>query len=103
MPKHQISDKREQQKMGATATLRTRGPEVETPSERVPARLNIFLSEKAREDLRVVAGIRKTTLTEVVRLGLALVKLAVEEGLQGHKLAITDANGKVLKEVLLPS
>jgi len=105
---HKVGGKKEQQEMGVTgapaaqAVLEDAGTEVVKPSSTVPARLNVFLSEKARQDLQHVASIRKSSLTEVVRLGLALVKIAIEESIRGNKLMITDREGRILREVILP-
>jgi len=86
--------------MGASNAVEAMVAAAEAPS--VPPRLNVFLSERARLDLQRVAAIRKTTLTEVVRLGLALAKIAVEEAERGNKLMITDKDGRPLREIILP-
>lgn len=57
-------------------------------------RLNIVLSEKARTELMDIATKTKRSMTEVIRIALALLKVAFDEGEKGHKLAIVDANGK---------
>jgi hypothetical protein len=41
-------------------------------------------------------------MTEIVRLALGLVKVAVNENKQGNKLIVAKANGEVLKELILP-
>jgi len=42
-------------------------------------------------------------MTELVRLGLGLVKVALEAQQNGNKLVVTTAEGQPLKEIVLPS
>ena len=41
-------------------------------------------------------------MTEIVRLALGLIKVAIREAEQGHKLVVVKSNGEVLKELVLP-
>jgi hypothetical protein len=66
-------------------------------------RLNLILSESARRDLDTIAAKTQRSLTEVVRLGLGLVRLAVDEAESGNRLVVMSKDGKTIKEVILPS
>jgi hypothetical protein len=76
---------------------------LERPADK-PAdkRLNLVLSASVYDDLTGLAKERRTTMTEIVRLGLGLVKVAINEMNRGHKLVVTTANGQVIKELVLP-
>jgi hypothetical protein len=65
-------------------------------------RLNLILSAGVYADLAKMAKQRHTTMTEVVRLALGLIKVAIAEANQNHKLVVTKADGEVLKELILP-
>jgi hypothetical protein len=66
-------------------------------------RLNLILSTGVYADLSKMAKQRRTTMTEIVRLALGLIKVVINETSQGHKLVVAKANGDVLKELILPS
>jgi hypothetical protein len=65
-------------------------------------RVNFFLSEKAHSELAVMSKRTGRSMTELVRLGLGLVKVALEAEQNGHKLIVTSAEGTPLKEIVLP-
>jgi len=65
-------------------------------------RLNINLPRAVFEDLEDRAKKSGRTMTEVMRVGLGLVAIAFEEERKGHKLIIADADGKPIREVVLP-
>jgi hypothetical protein len=65
-------------------------------------RVNFVLSEKAHTDLVGLSKYSMRSMTELVRLGLGLVKLALEEQQNGNKLVVTAADGRQLKEIVLP-
>jgi hypothetical protein len=66
-------------------------------------RVNFVLSEKAHTDLVGLSKDSMRSMTELVRLGLGLVKLALEAQQNGNKLVVTTADGRPLKEIVLPS
>jgi hypothetical protein len=41
-------------------------------------------------------------MTDVVRLGLGLVKIALEAKKDGNRLVVTNSEGQPLKEIVLP-
>jgi hypothetical protein len=65
-------------------------------------RLSLILSSLVFENLSALAKERRTTMTEIVRLALGLVKVAIREAEAGNKLVVVRANGEVLKELVLP-
>jgi hypothetical protein len=65
-------------------------------------RLNLVLSSSAFEDLASLAKERRTTMTEIVRMAIGLVKVAIREAKLGHKLVVAKENGDVIKELILP-
>ena len=74
-------------------------PELET---KVDKRLNLILSDRVYGDLSRMANERRTTKTEIVRLALGLIKVAIAETKKNHKLVVVSEDGEVLKELILP-
>ena len=66
-------------------------------------RVNFILSEKAYSELAAMSKRTGRSMTELVRLGLGLVKVALEAELEGHKLIVTTTQGNPLKEIVLPA
>ncbi len=65
-------------------------------------RVNFILSERAHSDLIALAESTHRSMTEVVRLGLGLVKIALEASRNGQRLVVTSSEGQPLKEIVLP-
>src|ERR1044072_757584 len=65
-------------------------------------RLNVNLPEPVFNELDKIAKESGRTMTDVVRIALGLVATALSEEKVGHKLAVLEPNGKVLKELVLP-
>jgi len=68
----------------------------------VPRRLNLNLSPQAYADAVDLSEQTSRSLTELVRLGLGLVKIAVEESRKKNKLIVTTEDGRPIKELVLP-
>jgi hypothetical protein len=66
-------------------------------------RVNFVLSEKAHSDLVSFAKETRRSMTELVRLGLGLIKIALEAERAGNKLIVTNSTGEPIKEIVLPS
>jgi hypothetical protein len=66
-------------------------------------RINFHLSERAHAELQQMARSTRRSMTELLRLGLGLLKIAVEAERNGHKIVITTADGNAVKEIVLPS
>ncbi|HTS60713.1 MAG TPA: ribbon-helix-helix protein, CopG family [Candidatus Acidoferrales bacterium] len=65
-------------------------------------RLSLNLSDHVYDELTQLAAQRQSSMTEIVRLALGLVRIAISESEKGNKLVITSANGDALKEIVLP-
>jgi len=65
-------------------------------------RVNFILSESSHSDLAALAESTRRSMTDVVRLGLGLVKIALEASKNGHRLVVTNAEGQPLKEIVIP-
>jgi hypothetical protein len=65
-------------------------------------RVNFVLSGKAYSDLALMSKRTGRSMTELVRLALGLVKIALEAEQNGHKLIVTTADGTPSKEIVLP-
>ena len=73
-----------------------------TPSVLTGKRVNFILSEKAHSDLTALSRETKRSMTELVRVGLGLVRLALEAERKGHRLVVTTSDGQPIKEIVLP-
>jgi hypothetical protein len=84
-----------------------------SPGENVPLRepvkatsswrLTVDLSEADYKEMTSLAVNNRVKLSDFVRLGLALVRLALKAKKSGHKIIVTKANGTPLREIVLPS
>jgi hypothetical protein len=65
-------------------------------------RLNVNLPPNVYEDLQQLAKQSNRSLTDIVRTGLGLAQIALHETASGErKLAVTDRDGKAIKEIVL--
>jgi hypothetical protein len=71
-------------------------------SERTEKRINLILPERAYAEVYALSKSTKRSLTELVRLGLGLVKIAREAHTHGQKLIVTTEAGKPIKELVIP-
>jgi hypothetical protein len=65
-------------------------------------RLNLDLSTTVYRELSILATERRSSMTDVVRFALGLVKIAFQETAAGNKLIVTTADGKPVKEIMMP-
>ena len=65
-------------------------------------RLSLNLSSSAYEQLDGLAVESRTSMTEIVKLALGLVNIAIQEARRGNKLVISDPDGQAIKELVLP-
>lgn len=65
-------------------------------------RLNLNLPEITFHALQRLATKTGRSLTEMIRVGIALAQVAVDEQAHGRKLAVIDQEGKVIKEIIIP-
>jgi hypothetical protein len=64
-------------------------------------RLNINLPEAKFSELEQLARDSHRTMTDVVRIALELVKIAVNLEEHSHKLAVVNSEGELIKEIVL--
>lgn len=69
----------------------------------VGKKVNFVLSERAYTDLVNLSKETMRSMTELVRLGLGLVKIVIEAERRGQRLIVTTADGEPIKEIVLPS
>ena len=72
------------------------------PASMERKRVNFVLSEKAHSELAQLSRRTGRSMTELVRLGLGLIKIALEAEENNHKLIVTTTDGSPLKEIVLP-
>lgn len=66
------------------------------------ARINLKLSHSARADVDRLAEQTHSSITDLVRLALSLLKIAIDEMRKGNKLIITTSEGQPLRELVIP-
>ena len=66
------------------------------------SRLNINLSANARAEVSSLAEASSRSVTDLVRLGLSLLKVVYEETARGNKLIVTTSDGHPVKELVIP-
>jgi hypothetical protein len=84
---------------GAAVATHSQTQDVEPKTKRV----NLNLAMKSYEDLERLADKTGRTMTDIVRFGLALVKLYLEETENGRKLIIASPDGKAISEIRFPA
>ena len=84
--------------MSVVGTRFAKEAAVETKSRR----LNLVLAESVYGDLVELAQMRRSTMTEVIRLALGLVKVVLQEAQQGNRIVVVKPDGTVPKELVLP-
>ena len=65
-------------------------------------RLNMKLTPKAYDELKALSNRSGLSMTEIMRTGLSLANLAMAEAERDNSLAVTNASGDVLKQVVVP-
>jgi hypothetical protein len=65
-------------------------------------RLNVKLPAQTYNELQSLAQSSGSTMTDVLRTALGLVKIAYDEQAQQHVLAVATPDGKLLKQIVLP-
>src|SRR5215469_6918303 len=69
-------------------------------TEPTEKRINLILPWRAYVEVRELSKATKRSITEMVRLGLGLVKIAIEAHASGQKLIVTTDEGKPVKELV---
>jgi hypothetical protein len=65
-------------------------------------RVNLVLSNGSYDGLVDLSKQTRRSLSELIRWGLALVRIAIEEGRNGNRLVITNPDGQPIREVVIP-
>lgn len=65
-------------------------------------RLNVILSDADHAELDRMAAENESTMTDVIRTAIRLMKITQAETSQGHRVVICDKENKLLKEIVLP-
>ena len=65
-------------------------------------RLNINLPEPVFQELQLLSTSTGRSMTDLVRTALGLVNVAYKETVLEHVLAVTDKDGKLLKQLVIP-
>lgn len=65
-------------------------------------RVNFVLSDKAHTELASLARETRRSMTDLLRLGLGLMKIAIEADRNGNRLFVTKPDGQPVKEIVLP-
>jgi hypothetical protein len=53
-------------------------------------------------ELRELGVQTNRSMTELIRLAVGLLKIALEASRNGHRLVVTTSDGQALKEIVLP-
>ena len=97
-PIPQISSEKE-------ASMNPSSPPVLDPPEPLvieTRRINLNLATKTYDDLQILCKARSRTMTDLIRFGLALVKLYFEEQDKGNLLTVSTREGKAIREIIFP-
>ena len=65
-------------------------------------RLNFLVSEDTYSDLITLSKQHNRSLTELIKLGLGLVRLALDAKQNGQRLVVLSADGHPHREIVLP-
>jgi len=69
---------------------------------KITKRLNFILSGRAHADLVEWSKETNRSMTDIIRLGLGLARLALEAERKGNRLVVTTSEGDPIKEIVLP-
>ncbi len=65
-------------------------------------KFNMLLSASAHKEIGAIAADNGVSLAEVVRLGIGLVKLAMEAERSGFRLMTVNADNEAVMEIKMP-
>ena len=65
-------------------------------------KLTLKFSGKAYAEFQELSKRHRRSMTELIRLGVGVVKILLEAAEQNHKVIVATADGKTLKEIVLP-
>lgn len=70
-----------------------------TPSDR---RLNLIVPDSTYREINALSRETRRTISDLVRFGLALVRIAIRETRDGNRIVVKKPTGEE-KEILIPS
>lgn len=73
-----------------------------TPVVSPGKRLNFIVSERAHADLTTLSESTHRSMTEIIRLGVGLAKIALEAERKGQKLVVANSDGEPIREIVIP-
>ena len=76
---------------------------VATMSSTLVKRVNFVLSERAYSELQSLSKGMNRSMTELIRLGLGLVKIALDAANNGNRIVVTTSDGQPVKEIVIPN
>ena len=65
-------------------------------------RLNFNITERAHSELLDLSRETNRSMTELIRLGVGLLKIALEAARNNQKLVVTTSDDRAIKEIVLP-
>ena len=66
-------------------------------------RLSFILSESAFSELQALADQSQKSMTELVRYGIGLMRVAEDAKRQKLRLMVVDSDNKAVREIVIPS
>lgn len=60
------------------------------------------IGAKARDELRAMSRENSRSMTEIIRVGVGLARVAFEAQRAGNKLVVVSPAGEAIKEIVLP-
>lgn len=65
-------------------------------------KLTINLPESTFRELQELSARSQRSMTEIVRAGFGLAKIAFDEQSRQNKLSVTNSEGKTIKDIVIP-
>ncbi len=75
----------------------------ETNTKPSVKRLSFILSESAFGELQALADQSQKSMTELVRYGIGLMRVAEDAKRQKLRLMVVDSDNKAVREIVIPS
>ena len=87
---------------GEVITMSEGTAATQTAIETGARRVNFYLSARAAEEVKRISEEWKLSLSQVFRFALTLAKIYFDETRQKNRIAIVSADGKLLREIIIP-
>ena len=93
---------RQKTRTGAEMSAEKSSSVAEPKKSERPKRENFKFPERTAKELERISEESGITKTEVVRQGIALMRVCWDESKVGNRLVVQNAAGEVVKELVLP-